>query len=156
MLLVEALHQFSSDVNHELQRIVTTSVGEVTVANLETHIEQWLNTVPGYAHLADLSKATLALDTKHVHSLAARMRRMVETCEAGRMAIWVSDDLSFGLARMFCALAYPECLVETFRLRVDAAAWLGWESPSSASAIWRAAIRRRTEQASADRNCRKA
>lgn len=149
---MDELKQFSCDVNHELHRVVTMSVGQVSVEGLEAHVEQWLNTAPGYAHLVDLSNALLALDTKQVHFVASKMRRMVETCDPGRMAIWVGDDLSFGLARMFCALAYPECLVETFRLRVDAAAWLGWEAPSSASAIWRAAIRRRTEQALADRS----
>lgn len=77
---------------------------------------------PGFALLVDLSDADL---TPLVGDTLRQHARHPPT--AGRMAIVVSSDLAYGMARMY-ELASPGEVV-VFRSRADAEAWLAPGDP---------------------------
>ncbi|MBK81454.1 MAG: hypothetical protein CMQ43_11165 [Gammaproteobacteria bacterium] len=80
---------------------------------------------PGIRVLVDCCAVDPADSTEVVHYLADSITALAAHLQCGPVAIVVSTDVQFGMARMYAALtdlAHPD--TEVFRAREDALTWL--------------------------------
>ena len=128
--------KFSHHVDHDLQRLVTTWVGRILFEDIVAHYQQRdAICATGYDQLSDLRDARISISTPQVERLASGILRKAKTCKLGRVAILVSDDVSFGMSRMFSTMVAPEYKVNVFRSYTEAMEWLGWTNPPSAREV---------------------
>ena len=109
--------------------IVARFSGEVSTADLAeaaNQFDQIDQVVPGLPRLADTTEMTgVSLDFAATGRFAHERRSRSRACDV-RMAILVSSDLAFGIARIYQSLlAHPQIKIEVFRGREEALAWLG-------------------------------
>ena len=125
--------KFSHHVDYDLHRLVTTWQGKVLFEDVLAHFQQRdAIGAKGYDQLSDLRGARVSISTEQVERLAAGILRNARTCKLGRVAIVVSDDVSFGMSRMFSALVVPDYAVNVFRSYDEAMEWLGWTNSPAA------------------------
>ena len=119
--------KFSHHVDHDLHRLVTTWQGMILFEDVVAHYEE-RDAIGAtvYDQLSDLRDARVSINTAQVERLATGILRKAKTYRLGRVAIVVSDDVSFGMSRMFSAMVSPEYTINVFRSHTEAREWLGW------------------------------
>src|SRR5690349_16338436 len=96
--------------------LVATALGDLTTEGLLTFIQQEWNAAPnGYAVLFDATGARVGFCGDDVRALAAETRK--GGAMTAPLAIVVTADHAFGLARMYQLLAYGDrcACVQVFR-----------------------------------------
>jgi hypothetical protein len=128
--------KFSHHVDHDLQRLVTTWVGKILFEDVVEHYQRRdAIGATEYDQLSDLRDARVSISTAQVERLAAGILRKAKTCKLGRVAIVVSDDVSFGMSRMFSTMVAPDYTANVFRSYAEAMEWLGWTNPPAAREV---------------------
>jgi hypothetical protein len=114
----------------------TTITGHVTVEEILGHLEaaRKEQTFP-YAELVDMRGVAFPLPSAADIRRVTTFMRGIRVQEAfGPCALIVSDDASFGMARMFSTLLSGLVPVNVFRNQEEAERWLAGQSSSPADA----------------------
>jgi NAD(P)-dependent dehydrogenase (short-subunit alcohol dehydrogenase family) len=121
-------------IDHESHRILTRAFGEVTLEEVLEHFDQ-LAADPSYERdldvLLDLVDCKTLPEADEIRAAAERVTAEALDLRFGRLAVVVSSEALFGMARMFLTLgesAFSDAQV--FRDRDDALAWLGGFGPA--------------------------
>jgi hypothetical protein len=119
--------KFSHHVDHNLHRLVTTWQGKILFEDVVAHYEQRdAIGAAEYDQLSDLRNARVSISTAQVERLATGILNKARTARLGRVAIVASEDVSFGMSRMFSTMVAPEYTINVFRSYAEAREWLGW------------------------------
>jgi len=121
-------------IDHSTHRIQTKAFGEVTLGEVLAHFDE-LAADPGYEAdldvLLDLVDCKTLPEADEVRAAAEHLTAGALNLRFGRLAVVVSSEALFGMARMFHTLgeaAFSDAQV--FRDRDDALAWLGGFGPA--------------------------
>jgi hypothetical protein len=108
------------------QRMWTKADGFVTLTDIMAHLDaEARDRGIDLPELIDASNATTNLTPHDVRLLVHRVRDMVRAQPFGPTALVSTDDMAFGMARMFSILVEPARVVlEVFRDVARAEAWL--------------------------------
>lgn len=116
------------EIDKNANLVFTTIKGEVTANEVLAALTGLLDSPeyrPGLNGLVDLRESDMDPDAKEIRKIAALLINNKERIGESRSAIVVSEDLAYGLARMFEAYA-DESSIETriFRDMEAARSWL--------------------------------
>ena len=120
-------------VDHALQRVIVTAGGDLRLEDMVALVTKLASTgCYAYAQLFDARRAAVRLtadETRRVVTLVAGLR--AEHGQA-RTAFIAESDVSFGMARMYAALAAAtDSGFMVYRTVSDGEAWLGWQREES-------------------------
>jgi hypothetical protein len=112
------------------QRMWTRADGVVTLADIMAHLDaEARDRGLDLPELIDARDASTNLTPHDVRLLVHRVRDMVRAQPFGPTAVVTTDDVAFGMARMFSILIEPARVVfEVFRDVARADAWLAQAS----------------------------
>jgi len=112
-------------------RLITTAEGLVTFDDLTAHLDmEEHNRDLGRAELIDARTATTNVTASQVRRLAQRAADMLARAPLGPTAVVTTNDVAFGMARMYSVFAGSAgAIVEVFRDVEAAKAWLEHVSP---------------------------
>lgn len=113
-------------------RLMTRCEGAVTQQEVIEHFRQLGRDARVRPHcdvLLDVSFQTRLPTADQMNEIAAVMEDMQELVPFGRCAVVGSEDLTYGLGRMFQGFAWPMFTgMRIFRNNADAVAWLNEEA----------------------------
>jgi hypothetical protein len=114
------------ECNHDTRRLTILRRGILNIDDLiESVIRMRAMNVWSYSVLVDAREASTNLLPAEAHTLVAKIRTIGDGRERGPIAVVAADDLTFGMVRMFAALAEPTGMrVSAFRQVSDAERWL--------------------------------
>lgn len=114
-------------------RLLTHADGVVTFHDINAHLDvERRNRDLNRAELVDARGATTDLTLEQVRQLVQRAASMLSDGELGPTAIVTSNDVVFGMARMYSILADGVGVrTEVFRETQQAIAWLDAQSGTS-------------------------
>jgi hypothetical protein len=108
-------------------RMLTRADGLVTFHDINAHLDvEQRNRDVHRAELIDAREAVTDLTADQIRFLVQRAADMIKTVDVGPTAIVTTNDLVFGLARMYALLAERVGVnAEVFRDMQSATEWLG-------------------------------
>jgi hypothetical protein len=107
------------------KRIYSKAEGLITFEDLFNHIGAEVGPeVARYSEIFDCSGATTNLTVEHVRRLAEERRKIGESQPGGPTAVVATNDLFFGMLRMFDMLTETVRPLRVFRDMKAAEAWL--------------------------------
>ena len=114
------------ECNHDRRRLTILRQGIFNLDDLvESVIRMRETNLWSYSVLVDARQASTSLLPVEAHSLVARIGDIGDGKERGPIAVVAADDLTFGMVRMFAAIAEPIGMrVSAFRQVSDAEQWL--------------------------------
>jgi hypothetical protein len=114
------------DCDHKARRVSIVRRGVFTITDLLESVKRMRTTeVWSYSVLVDAREASADLLPMEAHQLVDRIRQIGDAKERGPIAVVTSDDLTFGMVRMFGGLADSTGMrVRPFRDIADANDWL--------------------------------
>lgn len=120
--------------HYDIERNVLyeTGLGEVTYQDFVDYRKELMAVPlrPWFKALADYSHAQVGLSSEDMWRVKRISDEIVRRCGGGTLAIVVSDDLGYGMARMFTMTSdVPEMKAAVFKSRSEACAWLGIDEP---------------------------
>jgi hypothetical protein len=123
--------RYSIDPIH--QRLLTHADGVVTFHDINAHLdEEQRNRDLTRAELVDARGATTDLTADQVRRLVQRAASMLRDVQLGPTAIVTSNDVLFGMARMYSILADGVgANAEAFREMASAIKWLDSQRPTA-------------------------
>jgi hypothetical protein len=77
-----------------------------------------------YSELLDLSGQTTNMSEGEIHALAEKRKQIAAQIKAGPTAVVATDDVFFGMFRMFDMLTDEIRPLRVFRKKAEAEAWL--------------------------------
>jgi hypothetical protein len=115
------------------QRLITRADGTVTFQDITAHLDlEQRNRDLDRPELIDARGATTDLTAAQVRQLAQRAADMLRLVELGPTAIVTTDDVLYGMARMYSVLAEGVgATAEVFRDMESATKWLNRISAES-------------------------
>ena len=79
-----------------------------------------------YRVFADYSDAILKLSNQDIHEMARQREVMLDTNDKIRIAVFCTENLVFGVGRMYQGLlGEDKCNVKVFRSQEEAKKWIG-------------------------------
>ncbi|MEP6848248.1 MAG: hypothetical protein ABI999_05280 [Acidobacteriota bacterium] len=116
----------SFQIDAAAKRIYTVATGVITYDDLRTHMNADVPAeVAVFPEIIDCSNATTDLMADQVRRLAAERERIANSRSgAGPVAVVATDDLFFGMLRMFDMLTSRVRPLQVFRNMTDAERWL--------------------------------
>ncbi|MEP7074983.1 MAG: hypothetical protein ABI878_04165 [Acidobacteriota bacterium] len=116
----------SFQIDAAVERVYTVATGVITYEDLRLHINADVPPkVVGYPEIIDCCNATTDLTADQVRRLAAERKRIaLSRSVAGPVAVVATDDLFFGMLRMFDMLTSRVRPLQVFRNTTDAERWL--------------------------------
>jgi hypothetical protein len=123
--------RYSIDPVHH--RLLTHADGVVTFHDINAHLdEEQRNRDLNRAELIDARGAIGEFDVDRVKRLVQRGANMLQSVELGPTALVISNDVLFGMARMYSILAEGAGVrAEVFRDPESAITWLDSQSAAS-------------------------
>jgi hypothetical protein len=114
-------------------RLLTTASGEVTFADLLEHLAaEGREGHLGAAELFDARQATTNLTSAEVRQLVEQMRRKAAAGTLGPTALVTTNDVAFGMARMYSLMSDTfDQRFTVFRSLTEAERWLNTGASSS-------------------------
>lgn len=107
------------------RRIYSKATGLVTFDDLFKHITTELEPeIIGFAEIFDCTDATTDLTVEQVGRLAEKRRQVAQSQPAGAAAVVATNDLFFGMLRMFDMLTETVRPMRVFRDIKSAERWL--------------------------------
>ena len=108
------------------RRINTVAEGVITYADLRTHMNADVPPeVVGYSEIFDCTGATTDVTADEIRRLASERERIAGSrAAAGPVAVVATNDLFFGMFRMFDVLTSRVRPLRVFRSIADAERWL--------------------------------
>jgi hypothetical protein len=115
------------------RRLLTTASGEVTLAELLEHIAaEGREGHLGAPELFDARQATTNLTSAEVRHLVERMRSKAVVGALGPTALVTTNDVVFGMARMYSLMSDTfDHRFTVFRSMIEAERWLNTGASSS-------------------------
>jgi hypothetical protein len=113
-------------IDRLLQKMTTNADGMVTFKDINEHLDaEERERAMGLPELIDATQATTNLTSDQVRSIVRRVVATAKRIPAGPTAIVASDDVVFGMARMYSILMEDSAApVGVFRDRASARSWL--------------------------------
>ena len=107
------------------KRIYSKAVGLVTFDDLLSHMRAEIGPdVAGYSEVFDTSGATTSLTVEQVRRLADERRQIAQAQTGGPVAVVATNDLFFGMLRMFDMLTETIRPLRVFRDIKSAEQWI--------------------------------
>jgi len=107
------------------RRIYSKAVGLITFEDLLTHMKADVESeVVHYSEIFDCTDATTNLTVEQVRKLSEERRRIARSQPAGAVAVVATNDLFFGMFRMFDMLTETIRPIRVFRDVKAAEQWL--------------------------------
>lgn len=117
-----------SEVDKKLDLTINNCVDEISLKDIEDKIDQFYNGEPTLHVLWDFTQAILpSMSTEQVEILSYQVTEKGHSRDGGKTAIVASQDLVFGLGRMFGSLSSSKnhiAEVRVFRSSEEAIAWI--------------------------------
>jgi hypothetical protein len=115
------------------KRLLTTASGEVTLAEILDHIAaEGREGHLGAPELFDARQATTSLTSAQVRQLVEQMRRAAVESSLGPTALVTTNDVVFGMARMYSLMSDTfDQGFTVFRTITEAERWLNTGASSS-------------------------
>jgi len=112
-------------IDRILQKMTTQAVGLITFEDINHHLDgEERERALGLPELIDARNATTDLRPDQVHRLVRRTVDAAKRIPLGATALVTSDDVVFGMARMYSILLDDVAPVEVFRDCETAIRWL--------------------------------
>jgi hypothetical protein len=119
----------SYEIDHDRRRVTSRAVGAVSYPDMVSHVEaEAREQVLSYPELLDGRGATAMFTAIEARQFVALLERVARDCPLGPVAVVVSNDVSFGMARMLGILLEGVCAIIPFRDIEAAERWLGWRT----------------------------
>jgi hypothetical protein len=115
----------SYTIDHEKKRIFTRATGIVTFEELLAHMRaESGQSAASYPEIFDCTEATTNINSSDVRVLVEHRKRIAEAQEPGPVAIVATNDLFFGMFRVFDMLTDDVRPIRVFRSPEQAGQWL--------------------------------
>jgi hypothetical protein len=115
----------SYTIDHEKKRIYTRATGVVTFDELLAHMRaESGQPAASYSEIFDCTDATTNINSADVRVLVDHRKRIAEVQEPGPVAIVATNDLFFGMFRVFDMLTDEVRPIRVFRSVDQAGEWL--------------------------------
>jgi hypothetical protein len=115
----------SYTIDHERKRIYARATGVVTFDELLAHMRAEAGTpAASYPEIFDCTDSTTNIDSADVRVLVGHRKRIAEVQEPAAAAIVATNDLFFGMFRVFDTLTDEVRPIRVFRSVDEAGKWL--------------------------------
>jgi hypothetical protein len=116
----------SCRIDHARRRLYTRAEGVATFAEMRTHVNTKLTAKEAtYGELIDCSNTTTSVTGAEIRQLAAERKKVDERQHRpGPVALVATNDLFYGMLRMYDALTERIRPIRVFRSAREAERWL--------------------------------
>lgn len=120
-------------VDHALQRVTVTAGGDLRLEDFVALVSALASTgCFAYAQLFDARRAAVLLTADEIRRAVTLVAGLRAEYGQARTAFIAESDVSFGMARMYAALAAEtDSGFMVYRTVSDGEAWLGWQRVES-------------------------
>jgi hypothetical protein len=121
----------SYTIDHNKKRIFTRAAGIVTFEELLAHMRaEPGQSAASYPEIFDCTDATTDINSADVRVLVDHRKKIAEVQEPGAVAIVATNDLFFGMFRVFDMLTDDVRPIRVFRSPEQAGEWLDSLDPA--------------------------
>jgi hypothetical protein len=114
----------SYNIDHAHKRIYSRATGTISFQDLRDHIKEDIGEAASYPELLDCTGATTDIGPDDVRKLAAEREKTAISHPPGPVAVVATNDVVFGMLRMFDILTSQIRPLRVFRDRPRAEQWL--------------------------------